>query len=275
MASSQMNKASYHTRSISLPSTSHPITAQFDQQLTKLRSSQAASTSSSLSLSQRLTGLTELYVFVDEMLQLPSNQQSLSRIQAVLDGSVNLIDACSTSRDVLQQSKQRLQHIQSVLRRRISGELNITKEVAEYVKARKTIKKVVKKCLKNIKSDNPNASEFFMNDVQEITVDMFKSLLSYISGTKSQSKKSWSLVTKLINKSSEKEESAAQTSEFDVVDATLESIVCQKKTRVNIDGIRNQMVNLESEIEQLDEILECLFRHLVKTRSTLLNILSN
>ncbi|XP_074293480.1 uncharacterized protein LOC141620533 [Silene latifolia] len=266
--------ASYHTRSISLPSTSHPITTQFDEQLCRLRSSQAASTSSSLSLTHRLTGLTELYVVVDEMLQLPSNQQSLSQIQVVLDGSLR-VHACSTSRDVLQQSKQRLQDIQSVLRRRCSGELNITSEVAEYLKARKTIKKVIKKCLKNIKSEKADASDFFMNDVEEITIDIFRSLLSYISGTKSHSKKSWSLVSKLINKSSEKEESAAQTSEFDVVDVTLESIVCQKKTRVNIDGIRNQMVNLESEIEQLDEILECLFRHLVKTRSTLLNILSN
>ncbi|XP_074299244.1 uncharacterized protein LOC141630302 [Silene latifolia] len=113
--------ASYHTHSISLPSTSHPITTQFDQQLTRLRSSQAASTCSSSLLTYRLTCLTELYVVVDDMLQLPSSKQSLSQIQTVLDGSLRLLDACSTSRDVLQQSKEHLQDIQSVLRRRCSG----------------------------------------------------------------------------------------------------------------------------------------------------------
>ncbi|XP_074299245.1 uncharacterized protein LOC141630303 [Silene latifolia] len=106
-------------------------------------------------------------------------------------------------------------------------------------------------------------------------MDIFKSLLSYIGGTKSHPTKSWSLVTKLINKTSEKEALEAQTSKFVVVDATLASLECQKKTRVNIDDTWNQMVNLESEIEEFDEVLECLFRHLVKTRSTLLNILSN
>ncbi|XP_074293483.1 uncharacterized protein LOC141620537 [Silene latifolia] len=266
--------ASHHTRSISLPSTSHPITAQFDEQLCRLRSSQAASTSSS-SISHRLTSLAELYVVVDEMLQLPSNQQSLSNIQAILDGSLCLIDACSTSRDVLQQSKEQLQNIQSVLRRRCGGELNITNEAAEYLKARKTVKKVVKKCLKNIKSDEGDASEFFMNDVEEITLDIFRSLLSYIGGTKSHSKKSWSLITKFIHNNSEKEASVAQTSVFDAVDATLGSLDYQKKTSVSTQNLRNQMANLVTEIEELDQVLECLFRHLVKTRSTLLNILSN
>ncbi|XP_074297836.1 uncharacterized protein LOC141628621 [Silene latifolia] len=268
--------ASHHTRSISLPSTytSHPITAQFDEQLCRLRSSQAASTSSS-SISHRLTSLSELYVFVDEMLQLPSSQQSLRQIQAILDGSLSLIDACSTSRDVLQQSKEQLQNIQSVLHRRCSGELNITCEIAEYLKARKTVKKAVKNCLKNIKIEKADASEFFMNDVEEITLDIFRSLLSYIGGTKFHSKKSWSLVTKFIHNNSEKQVSVAETNVFDDVDATLGSLDYQKKTSVNLQNLKNQMANLETEIEELEDVLECLFRHLVMIRSTLLNILSN
>ncbi|KMT12774.1 hypothetical protein BVRB_4g088680 [Beta vulgaris subsp. vulgaris] len=257
--------ASYHTRSYSFPSNSHPIVDQLDESLCRLRSSQAASTSS---VTNKLTDLKDLYKCVEEFLQLPLNQKNVSQTQCVeqvLDGSLRLLDICNTSRDVLVQSRERLQDIQSVLRRRCSGELNITNEVAEYIKTRKTSKKIIKKCLKDIKEvDNTNEANV-LNEVQAMTVEVFKSMLSYIGGSK---KSSWSF-SKLISQKSEKE-TTASISEFDAVDATLE-LICHKKT-ANVD--MSQLVKLESEIQEIDEVLECLFRHLVKTRSTLLNVLS-
>ncbi|KAL2935795.1 Glutamate--tRNA ligase [Bienertia sinuspersici] len=101
--------ASHHTRSLSFPSKPHPIAYQLDEHLCRLRSSQDAS------LTNKLTGLNDLYTCVDEFLQLPLNQNTLSEM---LDGSLRLLDICATSRDALAQSKERLQDIQSVLRRR-------------------------------------------------------------------------------------------------------------------------------------------------------------
>ncbi|XP_021755443.1 uncharacterized protein LOC110720699 [Chenopodium quinoa] len=215
--------ASYHTRSFSFPSNSHPVSEQLDQQLNRLRSSQAASTSS---LTSKLSGLNDLYKCVEEFLQLPKNQKTVSQSQQVLDGSLRLIDICSTSRDVLAVSKEQIQNIQSVLRRRCSGELDITNEVTEYLKTRRASKKTIKKCLKDIKA-----------------------------------KSSWS-ISKLVRQRSEKEVATS----FDAVDAILVK-------KVNVD--MSQLVNLESEIQEIDEVLESLFRHLVKTRSTLLNVISN
>ncbi|KMT12779.1 hypothetical protein BVRB_4g088730 [Beta vulgaris subsp. vulgaris] len=253
--------ASYHTRSYSFPSKSHPVSDELDASLCRLRSSQAASTSS---VTNKLTDLKDLYKCVDEFLQLPLNQKNVSQTQCVeqvLDGSLRLLDICSTSRDVLVQSKERLQDIQSVLRRRCSGELNITNEVAEYLKTRKTSKKIIKKCLKDIKEvDNTNEATA-LTEVQAMTVEIFKSMLSYIGGSQ---KSSWSFT--------KKKETTISTSEFDVVDATLELVISQKK-KANVD--MSQLVKLESEIQEIDEVLECLFRHLVKTRATLLNVLSN
>ncbi|XP_010676016.3 uncharacterized protein LOC104891927 [Beta vulgaris subsp. vulgaris] len=253
--------ASYHTRSYSFPSKSHPVSDELDASLCRLRSSQAASTSS---VTNKLTDLKDLYKCVDEFLQLPLNQKNVSQTQCVeevLDGSLRLLDICSTSRDVLVQSKERLQDIQSVLRRRCSGELNITNEVAEYFKTRKTSKKIIKKCLKDIKEvDNTNEATV-LTEVQAMTIEVFKSMLSYIGGSQ---KSSWSFT--------KKKETTTSTSEFDVVDATLELVISQKK-KANVD--MSQLVKLESEIQEIDEVLECLFRHLVKTRATLLNVLSN
>ncbi|XP_021758630.1 uncharacterized protein LOC110723590 [Chenopodium quinoa] len=250
--------ASYHTRSFSFPSNSHPVSEQLDQQLNRLRSSQAASTSS---LSSKLSGLNDLYKCVEEFLQLPQNQKTVSQSQQVLDGSLRLLDICSTSRDVLALTKESIQDIQSVLRRRSSGELDITKEVAAYLKTRKSSKKTIKKCLKDInavdKTNESIAIESMLKDVQALTVEVFNSMLSYIGGSQ---KSSWSF-SKLVGQKSETE---AATS-FDAVDAILVK-------KMNVD--MSQLVNLESEIQEIDEVLESLFRHLVKTRSTLLNVLS-
>ena len=247
--------ASYHTRSFSFPSNSHPVVDQLNEELCRLRSSQGASTSS---MTNKLTGLKDLYKCVDEFLQLPQSQIKTG-LDEVLDGSLRLIDICSTSLDVLVQSKERLLDIQSVLRRRCNGGLNFTNEFSEYIKTRKLVKRVVKKCFKDIqeivKMNEANAKESKLKDVQSVTVDVFKSLLSYIGGSQ---KSNWSF-SKLVHANKAQKETKS-ISAFDAIDSTVEL---------------SQLIKLESEIQVIEQDLEWLFRHLVKTRATLLNVVSN
>ncbi|KAK9690632.1 hypothetical protein RND81_09G141900 [Saponaria officinalis] len=266
----------YHARSVSLPSRPHPTTEQVIEQLCRLRSSQSAS-SSSTSVSHGLNGLKDLYSCVDELLQQSLSQnQNTKWVDEVLDGSLRLLDICSASRDALQQSRERLGDVQSALRRRCSGELSTMKEAVEYLNTRRSVKKMIKKCLKTLKQeteqkDEAHATISLLKDVQAMTADTFKSLMSYIGGSQ---KSGWSVVTKMINKNVNKETS---TTEFDEVDATLNSLICQKKDRINssqMENLMSQTLKLESQIQNLDESLESLFRDLVKTRATLLNIFS-
>ncbi|KAL9238465.1 hypothetical protein vseg_012882 [Gypsophila vaccaria] len=265
----------YHARSISLPSRPHPTAEQVVEQLCRLRSSQSASTSSSVS--DGLNGLKDLYSSVDELLQQSVSQnQNAKWIDEVLDGSLRLLDICSASRDALQQSRESIQDVQSALRRRCSGELSIMKEAAEYLNTRRSVKKTIKKCLKNLKpeteqKDEANATISLVKDVQAMTADTLKSLMSYIGGSQ---KSGWSVVSKLINKNADKD---ASTTEFDDVDATLNSLISQKKSGLissQVENLTSQAFKLASQIQDLDESLECLFRDLVKTRATLLNIFS-
>ncbi|KAK9690640.1 hypothetical protein RND81_09G142700 [Saponaria officinalis] len=268
----------YHVRSVSLPTRPHPVAEKLDEQLCRLRSSQAASTaSSSSSVSYDLNGLKDLYSSVDELLQLPLHQNA-KWVDDVLDGSLRLLDICSASRDALKQSRERLQDVQSALRRRCSGELSVRTEVVEYLNMRRTIKKVLKKCLKSLKpateqnNKADNAAVNMLEDVQAVTADTFKTLLSYIVCSR---KSGWSVVAKMISKIANKETS---TTEFDAVDATLNSLICQKKSGISssqMENLTQQTLKLEAEIQDLDESLECLFRHLVKCRATLLNIISH
>lgn len=219
---------------------------------------------------------------------MPLHQQILSQnrqagwVEEVSEGYLKLLDICGTSRDALIQSKENLQDIHSILRRRCSGKLDITNEAEKYFKTRKTAKKTIKKCLKCIneadQNRSSNAIENMLKDVETITIDILKSLLSHIAGIKLQSQKTrWSVLSKFMNQSAVKA-AAASSSAFVVVDATLDSMICQKKNAADmskVEDIRSQMVNLESEIQDLDEVIEYLFRNLIKTRATLLNILSN
>lgn len=203
---------------------------------------------------------------------MPINQQSLP-LDAVLDGSLRLLDVCTTVRDVLLQTQE---HIQSVLRRRCSGELSIDNEVAQYLNARKHVKKAIKNCLRDIKT---SALEGMLSNVEVITTDILKSSLTHITGSMIQSKRSsWFLVSKLIHQSGNQEQVASSSSFYDL-DAAFSLLIFQKKksgiNMMQVDKLKSQMVKLESEILDLDEALECLFRRLVKTRATLLNILSN
>ncbi|XP_042507040.1 uncharacterized protein LOC122083344 [Macadamia integrifolia] len=141
-------KASRHGRSISLPSRSHPLTLQVEQQLNRVRASEATSSS----ISCNLGGLQDLYDCVADLLHLPLTQQTLALergekwVNEVLNGSLRLLDVCGTARDVLSQKKECVTYLQSSLRR-IRGESGLANQVEAYKMSRKKVTKVISKCL--------------------------------------------------------------------------------------------------------------------------------
>ncbi|KAK8607088.1 hypothetical protein V6N13_052835 [Hibiscus sabdariffa] len=116
MAASQLNvQPSFHARSNSLPSRQHPITSQIDENLNRLRTSQLASTSSSIG--HQFNCLQDLYESVDMLLHLPLAQQSIAQeqqrklVEQLLDGSLVLLDVCGTAKDALSQTKECTQEL--------------------------------------------------------------------------------------------------------------------------------------------------------------------
>ncbi|KAK2665707.1 hypothetical protein Ddye_004281 [Dipteronia dyeriana] len=59
---------------------------------------------------------------------------------------------------------------------------------------------------------------------------------------------------------------------FAKVDAALSTLTNKSD---NISCVQNQLKELESNIQDLEEGIECLSRHLIKSRVSLLNILNN
>ncbi|KAI9159873.1 hypothetical protein LWI28_002754 [Acer negundo] len=143
----------YHAQSNSLPSRSHPFVSDFDQYFCRLKANSEA-TSSSISL--KLQGLQDLHDCVDKLLLLPTLAQEKNEkcVNELLDGSLRVLDLCSTAKDALVQIKEFTQELQSILRRR--GDMKLTSEIKKYLTSRKAVRKAIKKALENSKAKKRN-----------------------------------------------------------------------------------------------------------------------
>lgn len=291
MAYSPLNgKSHFHARSNSLPSRPHPLVPQINELLFRLKATEATTSSS---ISNNINGLSDLYDLVNNLLLLPNTQQALAQecnekqVDEVLDRSLKLMDVCGTTKDALMQIKEETKELESTLRRRRGDESRLAHEVGEYLSSRKQANKATRKSLTVLKSSACACSEnetmamiSILREVEGVTITVFESLLSYLSGLKAQSKQSrWSLVSKLMHtKHVTYEAEANGTNEFEKVDAELYSLIgnkSRKSTFLNPEDMQNMLGKLESCAQDLEGGLESLLRRLIKTRVFLLNILSH
>ncbi|WCJ44675.1 hypothetical protein M5689_025331 [Euphorbia peplus] len=276
MASSiQTSKASCHVRSLSLPKTSHPLTVSVEVQLDRLRSSQSASSSSSVF--HKLSSLKDLYESVDDLLQLPhTNEQLRGSADKVLDGSVRLLDVCSTTRDIVSQMKESLKELESSLRRRKIGESDLASVIEAYMVSRKRLTKEAHKCFKSLNKNGYKGTEsvatiVVLRQVEELSLTVFESVLTMVCQPKSRS--SWSIVSKLVKSKGVVEVDANEVTKMDT-----ELISMKSSKNINASEVQNVLKGLEafeSSIQEAEEELECVYRQLVKTRVSVLNIINH
>ncbi|XP_010548133.1 PREDICTED: uncharacterized protein LOC104819668 [Tarenaya hassleriana] len=267
--------ATHHVRSNSFPSRPHPQSALVEDHLIRLRSSEAASTSSSFSICQRLNGLQDLYASIYDMLQLPFTQQSLAQeknkesIEQILDGSLRLLEVCNIAKDALSQTKEGLNEIQSILRRK-RGDL--TSEVRKYLASRKSLRKSLEKVMKGLKATENQSSKdgalAVLEEAEAVTVSAFDTLLRFISSSKSGK---WSLVSRLMKQRrvSSCEGEAIEANEFEQVDKAFTMFVEKKsKQSLKVEDVQS----LEMSIQDLEEGLETLFKSMIRVRASVLNM---
>ncbi|XP_030923534.1 uncharacterized protein LOC115950480 [Quercus lobata] len=288
----------YHVRSISLPSRSHPSTLKLEEELNKLKTWE--STSTSVSICKGLTGLDELYKCMDGLLNMTSIQQVISQhqhekcVEELLDGSVRLLDICGITRDTMLQIKEHVRALQSALRRR-KGDSSIESNINNYTCFKKKLKKDVKNLITALKQmenkwgaispvlaqdHHLSAVIRVLREVCVMNVSVFQSLLLFLTVPLSKPKATrWSLVSKLMHKGVIAcEEKQENVNEMEVADAAL-STLCRNASSEGVDAKKIQSANkkledLEIGIEDMENGLECVFRSLIKTRASFLNIIS-
>ncbi|OIW11073.1 hypothetical protein TanjilG_22880 [Lupinus angustifolius] len=282
----------YHVRSNSFPSASHPTTVKVEEELRNLRTFEATSTSTSESIRTSLCFLQDLYICLDGFLNLASTQKLISHhtgekcVEDIVDGSLRLLDICGITRDTMLQIKENVQALHSAIRRR-KGDSSIARSVAEYNSFTKKVKKNAKKLISSLKQMDSNfgvspllnqdqdlsALIRVLREVIAMNMSIFQSLLSFLVFPSSKSKVTkWLMVAKLMQKGVQSCEE--NSNELQRVDAALITLLSDATNVEKMLAAREELEALENAIESLENGVESVFRPLIKTRASLLNIIA-
>ncbi|KAI3699318.1 hypothetical protein L2E82_43550 [Cichorium intybus] len=247
-------------------------------------------------IQSRLIGLAELYVSVNELLGAPETQQALSRhqngtlVQAALEGSIGFLDSCSTLKDMIVLMKENVQTLQSALRRK-GGDSTVASQIEAYLCFRKKAKKAITKSLATLKHPEKKRDSFLfvedghhgsstikvLKEANALTISLFKSILIFVS-TKAKTGTRVQLISKLVaTHTSTQEHNHMFQSEVETIDLAL--MLLHKNMRkgetkdVDIQMTRKRLQNLNPSLEGFEDGLDYLFRGLIRSRASLLNIL--
>ncbi|XAR73707.1 hypothetical protein NMG60_11007771 [Bertholletia excelsa] len=292
-----------HLRSISLPSRLHPQSTKVEAELNKLKTWElslvSAVPTSAETIRIGLVGLAELYNCVEELVDSPLAQQAFLQhqhgelVEEALEGSIALLDSVSTARDLLLLMKQQIQELQSTLRRRGGDFLIVESNIRAYTCCRKKVKKEAAKSLRELKHMEEKigssslllgASPYLpmvvriLREVTSITISVLRSLLLFLVAPPSEKPKGWSLISKLVLvKPVTSARGHKVFNEMGGVDDALNCLHGGMKgsdAKYDLQQSRRRLQALDAGIEGLEGGLDCLFRRLIQTRVTLLNVLA-
>ncbi|WCJ32774.1 hypothetical protein M5689_014175 [Euphorbia peplus] len=282
---------SYNIRSISFPSRSHPTILKIQQNLHNLTSNPP--THSSQTLLPQLSGLGDIYKSVQNLLQLPLTQQSLSQdhkcvADQMLDDLIRFLDVCNTMKECILSIIESVRVLQSSLRRsKVAGgdQTTFENDINAYFFSRKKMKKEAMKFLSSFKKnqtqfgDNHELLSVFKT-LREANWVVFSSLLTFLSAPILK-RKEWSLMfSRLVGKRSVGCESEEEN-EMQKVDVAVNRILIdydqemEDSSSEKMEYAMRLMESLEMSLEEFEVGLEGLFRELIHTRVALLNIVSN
>lgn len=220
-----------------------------------------------------LEGLRELQDCANYLLDhCPEARESLCQqgkekwIEQVSEASVTMLDVCNVSKDVMTLVRHSLKELQLTLR---CNESNMHVKIAAYNRHRNKLKKETLKCLNTLKSIKGGGKGTLvmqrieqnllfvaevLKEVRRAIVTMVESLFSLVC------------IPWLETKQSKRSMSSIFTMRFCCLDDVWDEIAVQSaSTRLEAAQIA---------VEELEIELGCIFRRLIQTRVSLLNIIT-
>ncbi|KAL3734354.1 hypothetical protein ACJRO7_023669 [Eucalyptus globulus] len=219
--------------------------------------------------------LRDLQDFANDLLHSPTTQQALLHhcherwIDDLSEGSLTMLDACGMSKEVLLLVKEHIQDVRSSLRRAPNGELGNESPVAGYHPRRKNLKKVTVKCLRSLKGSKDKFSNLdlspvnhTLNIVPEVLREVRATVIAVVESLSSLISVPW------LDRRSGKGFSATKLMFSGGRNA------CSVWDVTTLQGTEKRLEEVEIAINNLELELDCMFRRLIQTRVSLLNILS-
>ncbi|KAH7669151.1 hypothetical protein IHE45_11G059000 [Dioscorea alata] len=276
-----MADQSFHARSNSLPTRSHPMIATAEEELNKLK---ACGMMPPKMICKSLSSLGAFYGCIEELLQMPSNQQALSHsqekiwVEEELEASLRLVELCGIIKDTLAVTKEHARELEMVLRRKRS----MTNESKQqyHIQSDKKTRKNIKHCVKALKqmdgkdSDRSTVSKMF-TEAREVTISLLKSVASSLPPSSTKKSSRWSLVSKALHKKKvtceEFEDANCRDFSFNSI---YECVSCKDVDGLRVVKAQDQLAEIMSSLEGLEIEVESLYRRLIQNRVSLLNLLS-
>ncbi|KAL5230903.1 hypothetical protein ABZP36_029679 [Zizania latifolia] len=195
-------------------------------------------------ISDGLRRLGDIYSSIEEIMCLPTNQVCSSQQRTLLHGemecSLELLDLCNTMNEYFTELKATIQDLQVSLRK--GDDAVVQAKIQSYIRLVKKAKKHFK-TMKKVVPDEDSKMVKLLSEAREITTSLLKSTMHILSKQIAMPKSS------LISKAFQKKN----------------SVICNEE----------QLQVLECNIRDLEAGAGLLFRRMVQSRVTLLNILSS
>ncbi|KAG8087698.1 hypothetical protein GUJ93_ZPchr0010g7563 [Zizania palustris] len=232
----------FHQRSISLPS--RPL-SKVEEELHSLEACISSPSMTIETISDGLRRLEDIYSSIEEIMCLPTNQVFSSQQRKLLHGemecSLELLDLCNTMNGYFTELKATIQDLQLSLRK--GDDAVVQAKIQSYIRLVKKAKKHFKKTVKKVASDEDFKMVKLLSEARKITTSLLESTMHLLSKQIVMPK--LSLISKAFQKKN--------------------SVICNEE----------QLQMLECSIRDLEAGAGLLFRRLVQSRVTLLNILSS
>ncbi|KQJ89358.1 uncharacterized protein LOC100845540 [Brachypodium distachyon] len=240
---------SCHQRSASLPSSPDSTESKVEVEMQALKGCISSPLVTIDTMRDGLRRLGDIYGCIEEVMSLPSNQVGLSlpwqrkMVEEELDRSLVLVDLCNAMQDYLAELKMSLQELQLALKR--GQEAAVQFKIESFVRLAKKAQKPFKKITARKTTAEGCRMVRLLAEAREMAVSLLESasrlLLKQIEVT---NRSGWFLVSQRLQK---------------------RRVVCEEA----------RLQTLERSVADIESGIESLFRRLIQSRVSLLNILSS
>ncbi|KAI4331363.1 hypothetical protein MLD38_029554 [Melastoma candidum] len=279
--------AKCHVRSISLPSRSHPASLRVVEVLNGLRSASSSSCSGSAR-----AGLVALYDSLNDFLAVSSTQQAISHnkgeacVDELLDGSVKLLDAYGVTRDLVSDIKEQARGVQSAIRRRNPDSGIVKEAVSGFLRMKRKSRKDVRGASAGIwrieegfgeasaSADQDRDFHLAMTVLREAVSLSATALRSLLSSLDDGKRSKWGIVARLVHKGEVAGREVGNGNEFEALDDVISGLSKGIPSMEKVKMTQERLRDLEIRIGGVEDELDGLYRRMIRTRASLLNILS-
>ncbi|GJM97400.1 hypothetical protein PR202_ga14324 [Eleusine coracana subsp. coracana] len=254
------NKAARHVRSISLPCRSHPLLAHLHTQIAAVRAWAAHQPTSSASAG--LAHIGALHAAIAEVLLLPEAQdavRSSSSSERLMDALLVLADAHQGFQETLLSLKADVAEVQAALRRRDAA------RIASAARSQRKNDKDLARLAAALLVVSSSASSSSKTTTTTTSLDeMAAALMDAAAASAAASAAVFSAVASMSTSSLSSSSSSKKTATF--------AAAFTKKTEVTSAHNEDKLEELAQCIRDCETATDMVFRSIVRTRVSLLNI---